>query len=306
MDRPQPRLWKFGKALFPYLLIFPAFFFVTIFTYWPTINASIQSLYSPPFTSTDTTKYVGLQNYIDLFDPSSVIGRPDKFPRVLGNTLLFVLVTVPFRVILGFFLAVLLNRKIRGTTFYRSAIFYPVLLPAIGAASIWTYMFADHFGFINNLLQFIGLSPVGWTRDSIWALPAIMIVVIWNSAGFTMIFYLAGMQQISHELYEAAQLDGANAWQQILHLTIPLLSGITLFILVTTGVDTFLSSEPLYVLGNGGPDNHSNLLLYFIYQRFNVPTDLGYAYAMTLLLLFMLLVFTVANFMIMERRANYE
>jgi len=300
------RLQKALKLLLPYLLILPTFAFVGTFTFWPTINAAILSTFSPPLTAKDKTVFVGLQNYRDLFDQNTIIGREDRFPRVMENTLLFVAVTVPVRVILGFLLAVLLNISIRGTVLYRSAVFYPVLLPGIGAAALWAYMFADNFGLINYLLHFAKLPSIGWTRDALWALPAIMIVVIWNSSGYTMIFYLAGMQQISNELYEAAQLDGASAFQRMRYITIPLVSGTTLFILITTGIGAFLSAEPQFVLGRGGPNNHSNMILYFIIQRFIVPGNFGYANALTILLLGMLLVFTAFNFIVIERRAHYE
>jgi sn-glycerol 3-phosphate transport system permease protein len=121
-----------------------------------------------------------------------------------------------------------------------------------------------------------------------------------------MIFYLAGMQNLPQDIYEAAQLDGASAWRRMLNLTIPLLNGTTLFVLVVAGVNSFQTADPLYALGEGNPANRSNLILYFIYQRLNQPRDQGYIYAMTILLLVMLLVFTIFNFIFIERRANYE
>jgi sn-glycerol 3-phosphate transport system permease protein len=133
-----------------------------------------------------------------------------------------------------------------------------------------------------------------------------MLVVIWKQTGFYMIFYLAGLQNLPSDIYEAAQLDGATAWRKIRSLTIPLLNGTTLFVLVVAGVNAFQTADPLYILGLGQPNNRSNLILFYIYQRFSEPRDLGYVYAMTILLLAMLLIFTVSNFLFLERRANYE
>jgi sn-glycerol 3-phosphate transport system permease protein len=251
-------------------------------------------------------EFVGLQNYFDLFDNNTVIGQADNFPRIFINTLAFVAVTVPVSVILAFLLALLLNQKMRLTPLYRTSIFYPVLLPLISAASIWAFFFADNFGLLNTILRAIGLSNQGWTRDPNWALICIMLVVIWKQTGFYMIFYLAGMQNLPQDIYEAAQLDGASAWRRMLNLTIPLLNGTTLFVLVVAGVNSFQTADPLYALGEGNPANRSNLILYFIYQRLNQPRDQGYIYAMTILLLVMLLVFTIFNFIFIERRANYE
>jgi len=303
----KARPWQsLGQALFPYLLILPTFGFVAAFTIWPTIYAAIQSTIKPARNVKLEAKFVGFQNYLDLFDSSTVIGQEDNFPLIFTNTLAFVIVVVPTCVILAFLLALLLNQKFRATAVYRTAIFYPVLLPLISAASIWAFFFADNFGLLNTVLRGLGLSPLGWTRDPFWALPAIMLVVIWKQTGFYMIFYLAGLQNLPTDIYEAAQLDGANVLQRLLRLTIPLLNGTTLFVLIIAGVSTFQTADPLYVLGLGQPNNRSNLILFYIFQRFNEPRDLGYVYAMTILLLAMLLVFTIANFLFLEKRGNYE
>jgi sn-glycerol 3-phosphate transport system permease protein len=303
---PKRKGINLGRVILPYLLILPTLFFIGAFTFYPAIYAMIQSTVKPPRTVTQEPRFVGFQNYIDLFDEATVIGQSDNFPRVFNNTLVFVLVTVPVSIILAFLLALLLNRQLRLNGWYRSAIFYPVLLPMISAASIWAFMFADQFGLINTVLRSLGLNPLGWTREPNWALPAIMVVVIWKQAGYYMIFYLSGMQNLAHDIFEAAQLDGANAWQRLRNLTIPLLNGTTLFIVVISGATAFQTADPLYVLGQGQPNNRSNLVLYYIYQLYTEPRNQGYVYAMTIVLLGLILVFTVANFFFLERRANYE
>ncbi|MEI7555438.1 sugar ABC transporter permease [Candidatus Chlorohelix sp.] len=295
-----------GRAIFPYLLIFPTLALITLFTFIPTINSAIQSTIKPPRTVQQEAEFVGFKNYLDLFDNNTVIGQEDNFQRVFVNTLVFVAVTVPVCVILAFLLALLLNQKLKLTSIYRTGIFYPVLLPLLSAASIWAFFFADSFGMLNTTLKAIGLPPQGWNRDANWALISIMLVVIWKQTGFYMIFYLAGLQNLPQDIYEAAQLDGASALRRMFNLTIPLLNGTTLFVLVIAGVGAFQTADPLYALGEGNPANRSNLILYFIYQHLNEPRDRGYVYAMTILLLILLLVFTVFNFIFIERRANYE
>jgi sn-glycerol 3-phosphate transport system permease protein len=297
---------NFGRIILPYLLILPTVVFIAAFTFYPTIYALIQSTIKPPRTVTQEPRFVGFQNYLDLFDEATVIGQSDNFPRVFGNTLVFVAITVPVSIILAFLLALLLNRQMRLSGWYRSAIFYPVLLPMISAASIWAFLFADQFGLINTVLRFFGLNPLGWTRDPFWALPSIILVVIWKQAGYYMIFYLSGMQNLPQDIFEAAQLDGASAWQRLKSLTIPLLNGTTLFIIVIAGAASFQTADPLYVLGQGQPNNRSNLVLYYIYQLYTEPRNNGYVYAMTVVLLGLLLLFTIANFFFLEKRANYD
>jgi sn-glycerol 3-phosphate transport system permease protein len=301
---------SFGQILkssaFPYLLILPTFVFIATFTIWPTINAAIQSTIKPAKTVRQQAQFVGLGNYFDLFNNDTVIGQSDNFPRVFVNTLVFAAVTVPVCVILAFLLALLLNQKLRTVAIYRTAIFYPVLLPLISAASVWAFFFADSFGLLNTVLRFFGLEALGWTRDPNWALFSVMLVVIWKQVGFYMIFYLAGLQNLPSDVYEAAALDGANPFQRMLSITVPLLRGTTLFVLVIALEGAFQTADPLYVLGEGNPNNRSNLILYYIYQNFNEPKNQGYVYAMTMVLLAMLLVFTVINFVVLERRAQND
>lgn len=302
----RPLKQVIGKSALPYLLILPTFLFIAAFTIFPTIYAAIQSTIQPALTVRQPAQFVGLQNYFDLFDNNTVIGQSDNFPRVFVNTLVFAAVTVPVSMILAFLLALLLNQKLRAIAVYRMAIFYPVLLPLISAASIWAFFFADTFGLFTTIFGALGLPSPGWTRDPAWALPSIMLVVVWKQVGFYMIFYLAALQNLPTEIYEAAALDGANAWHRLKSLTLPLLNGTTLFVLVIAVESAFQTADPLYVLGEGNPNNRSNLLLYFIYQNFNEPTMQGYVFAMTILLLAILLVFTIVNFVVLERRTYYE
>lgn len=295
-----------SKATLPYLLILPTFIFIAAFTIFPTIYAAIQSTIQPALTPDQPAQFVGFQNYADLFDNNTVIGQSDNFPRVFVNTLVFAAVTVPVSMILAFLLALLLNQKLRAIAIYRMAIFYPVLLPLISAASIWAFFFADTFGLFTTILNVFGVQSPGWTRDPNWALPSIMLVVVWKQVGFYMIFYLAALQNLPTDVYEAAALDGANAWNRLKSFTIPLLNGTTLFVLVIAVEAAFQTADPLYVLGEGNPNNRSNLILYFIYQNFNEPTMQGYVFAMTMLLLAILLVFTIINFVVLERRTYYE
>ncbi len=303
----RPPFWQMvGRGVFPYLLILPTVVMIATFTIWPTINAAIQSTIKQPITARYQPEFVGLQNYLDLFDESTVIGQSDNFPRIFVNTLVFVVVTVPISVGLAFFLALLLNQKIRGISGFRVSIFYPAMLPFLGAASIWAYLYADNIGFFNIVLTWLGMGRVGWTRDANLVLVSLMLVAIWKQTGFYMIFYLAGLQNLPTDIYEAAALDGANGWQRVLRLTVPLMNATTLFVVVIAGTNAFQTADPLYALGQGQPNNRANLILYEVFRRYTEPRDQGYVYAMTIVLLLLLLAFTLINFILVERRAHYE
>lgn len=170
------RLWQ---RILPYLLILPTFAFVFLFTLLPTVNALIQSLYQPGNVRIPT-RYVGLQNYLDLFNPNTLIGA--DFLRIAGNTLIYIVATVPTSMAIGFGLALLLNRKMRGLALFRFAFFYPVLIPMIGAGSIFAFLFADQIGLLNTILRSFGLPTIKWIGDPSWTLLAISMVSIWKQA----------------------------------------------------------------------------------------------------------------------------
>ncbi len=294
------RLWR---RILPYLLVLPTFAFIFTFTLLPTLNAIVQSTIQPG-NARLPSRYVGLQNYADLFNPTSIIGG--DFLRILGNTALYISVTVPISIVLAFGLALLLNRKLQALGFFRFAFFYPVLMPMIGAGSIFAFIFADQIGLANTVLRSLGGAGIKWVGDANWTLVSIMLVAIWKQTGFFMIMYLAGLQNLPQDVYEAADLDGATVWQKIRFITLPLLQGTTLFVLTTGIASAFQLVDQLYALGEGQPNQRSNLLLYFIFQKYNEPRNLGYVNAMTVVILTFLLVFTVISFVVWERRTYYE
>ncbi len=297
----RSRLWR---AVMPYLLILPTFLFIFTFTLWPAVSAVIQSTIKPGPTVKIPDKFVGLNNYVGLFSAETEVGQ--AFPHILVQTITFVGVTVPVSMVFAFALALLLNRKMRATGLFRFAFFYPVLMPMIGAASVFAFIFANNVGLANTVLHSLGLPTVNWIGDETWTPISIMMVAIWKQTGFFMIIYLAGLQNLPQDVYEAADLDGANGWDKIRRITLPLLSGTTVFILTSGVANAFQTVDQLYALGEGQPNERSNLLLYFIYQKYNERVNLGYVNAITVILLVMLLAFTAINFLVLERRAYYE
>lgn len=288
--------------LLPYLLIAPTFILVALFTILPAINTVIDSAYQPGRARTDPSEFVGLQNYIDLFNPSHYLGG--RFVQILGNTLLFTGVSVAVMIPLALFFATLLNRRIRGLGFWRFSLFYPSLLPMIGAASFFAFIYADSVGLANAVLRSLGLGTQNWIGNPNLVLFAVILVNIWRQSGYYMLFYLAGMQNIPRDLYEAADLDGASEWQKLRYLTLPLLRRTTLFILVVSIPLAFQTVEQLEPLGRGLPADRGNLMLWFIAQNIGERRNWGYINAMSLILVVILLAFTVTNFLAFERKGD--
>jgi sn-glycerol 3-phosphate transport system permease protein len=285
--------------LLPYLLVAPTLILVFAFTLYPAVQTVNASLYRPPRNVQAPAEFVGLQNYLDLFNPAHFIGS--RFTLVFGNTLFFAVVTVALCVPLALLFALLLNRRIRFIGLYRFGLFYPALLPMIGAASIWAFLFADTIGLASVIARKLGVAAPNWLGNPDTVLLSVTLVNIWKQAGFYMIFYLAGLQNIPTDIYEAADLEGASRWQQLRFLTIPLLRRTTLFVLVVAFTFAFQTVEHLQALGMGGPGDRSNLLLYLIFQSIPERRNWGYVNAMTVLLVLVLLVFTITNLFAFER-----
>ncbi len=286
------------EPILPYLLILPTFFFVAMFTAWPTLLAFYQSFFRQRLNIAKFREptFIGLGNYTALFSD-------ERFLLVLKNTLIYVLVTAPISIILGFLFAMLINRAIRGIGLARLAFFQPTILPMVSAATIWMFFFTPDYGLWNTFLQRFGYSgPQNWTGNPNLALIAIMIVAIWKNAGYYMIFYLAGMQSLPTDVYEAAVLDGANWWQMMWRITLPLLRRTTLFVSTIAFIGAFQMVDHIFVLTNGGPSRASTVLLYYLWQVRFENQNIGRASALTVILILFLLLFTVTNFVLSERK----
>ena len=292
MQRSQTR-----KSSLPYLLILPTLFFVAVFTIWPTINSFYLSLFRQRLNLArfrDPT-FVGIENFVNLFsDP--------RFIQVLKNTIIYVIGTVPLAIFLAFLFAFLVNQRIRGVGLSRLSFFHPSILPMVSAATIWMFFLTPDYGIFNEALTFLGYrGPQNWTANPDLALISIMIVALWKNAGYYMIFYLAGMQNLPTEVFEAATLDGASTWQKLRYITFPLLRGTTLFITTIAIIGAFQTVDQIFVLTQGGPSGASTTLLYYLWQvRFEFQ-DVGKASAITVVLIVLLLLFTVTNFVLSER-----
>ncbi len=289
---------KRNNPILPYLLILPTAIFVAMFTAWPTLLALYQSFFRQRLNIAKYRQptFVGLENYTTLFSD-------ERFLLVMKNTLIFILVTAPISIVLGLFFALLINRKLKGIGLARLAFFQPTILPMVSAATIWMFLFTPDYGLWNTFLQHFGYTgPQNWTGNPHLALIAIMIVSIWKNAGYYMIFYLAGLQNLPTDVYEAATLAGANWWQMLVKITLPLLHRTTLFVSIIAFIGAFQMVDHIFVLTKGGPSRASTVLLYYLWQMRFENQDVGKAAAITIILIAFLLIFTVSNFVLSERK----
>lgn len=280
--------WLF---LLPSLVLFLAFtglpvvvaFFVS-FTQW--------DLFNPPI-------FTGLTNYTKLLaDPI--------FGKVMGNTAYFVLLSVPIQMLIGLLCALALNRAIRGQTFFRVAYFLPVVTSTIAAALVWAWLFNANVGLINVLLTLLGVSePPQWLSSTRWAMPAVIIVSIWQNVGYAMVLFLAGLQNIRADLYDAAAIDGARGWKRLWFITLPLLSPTTFFVLIISIIGSFQVFELVFVMTQAGPANATNTLVYYIYQNGFQFYQMGYASAAAMILFAIVLVMTLIQYALQSRWVHY-
>lgn len=286
------------SSLLPYLLVLPTMIFVALFTAWPTLLSLYQSFFRQRLNMARFRQptFIGVENYQELLTSA-------EFHRVLLNTALYVIGTVPISIALAFLLALLVNRRVRGVGFLRLSFFYPTVLPMVSAATIWLFFLTPDYGLFNQALALFGYNgPQNWTANPSLALFAVMIVAIWKNAGYYMIFYLAGLQNLPTDVFEAADLDGANGWQKLWHITFPLLRRTTLFISTIAFISAFQTVDQIFVMTRGGPSNASTVLLYWLWQvRFEF-SNVGLAAAITVILVLILLIFTVTNFLLGEQR----
>lgn len=235
-------------------------------------------------------EFVGLQNFVQIFG--------DRYFRgALWHTVVYALMTVAPTLVLSMLLAVLLNSKIKGISFYRTAFFFPYIASIVAVGAVWNMLFQPDFGPINEFLKFIGISePPRWVVSTDWAMVAVAIVTVWKYMGYYMIVYLAALQGISNSLYEAAGIDGANGWQKLRYITIPMLTPTTFFVLIMLTIQCFKVFDLVYVMTGGGPGNATQTLVNYVYDKAFVNWEFGPASAGAIILFVMVLVITLIQF----------
>jgi multiple sugar transport system permease protein len=281
-----------------YAFLAPSFVGFAVFVLLPVVAALVISF--TDWNLLSAPRWVGLGNY------RQILGADPLFRQVLRNTLVFTAGTVPARVILSLLLAVLLNQAVRGISLFRTAYFMPVVAPVVATALVWSWIFNGNFGLLNFLLLKAGVSgPPNWLASTAWALPAIMVFSVWKNVGFTSIIYLAGLQAIPHELYEAAAVDGAGRLARFWHVTVPMVSPTTFFVLVISVIFAFQVFEESFVMTSGGPANATNTIVFDIYQTGFKYFNMGTASALAWVLFSVLIVVTLIQVAVQRRWVHY-
>jgi multiple sugar transport system permease protein len=269
-----------------YLFLTPGLIHFVIFTLFAVGFAFYISFHKWNIIQPDKP-FVGLDNYARLFhDP--------RFSRAVINTLTFLL-GVPLNLASGLAVALLLNTKVRGQGLYRTLYYIPVVTPLVVSSIIWKWVYQGDYGLLNYYLLKLGLihEKIVWLADPNLALPALIIMGIWGGTGATMVIYLAGLQSIPEEMYDAAKVDGASSFQRLIYVTIPLLAPTTFFLFVTNVIGTFQIFTQIYIMTSGGPLNRTTTIGYYLYDKAFRQLDMGYATAMAFALFAMIFVFTL-------------
>lgn len=241
-----------------------------------------------------TPKFIGLSNFIEaLSDPGLI--------RIVVNTVLFSIIYVIGVMVIGLFLALMVNQKLPGTNFFRAAYYLPVITSAVAIGIIWSWILSPQVGILNILVKSVGLKPPNWLGDTHWALLTVSVIQVWKMAGYYMVLFLAGLQSIPDSVKEAAVVDGANSLQLFFHVTLPMLSPTTFFVLTVAMIDSFKNFELIYTMTRGGPQSSTTTLVYDVYVYGFVHYRMGYASAVAYVLMVLVGAITIANFYIKKR-----
>lgn len=279
------------------ILLLPAMLGLLIFSFLPIAEALQLSFYDASLIS-EQREFIGTENYTTaLNDP--------VFRRAIANTIVYAIAVVVLQVILALFLATLINHYFPGVGLFRSAYFLPVVTSLVVVSTVWKIMYHTDNGLINSLMRTLSLPPQEWLTSSSLALWSIVIIGVWKEVGFSMLVLLGGLQSISADLYESASIDGASGWTAFWRITLPLLRRALLFVVVYSTINAFKIFIPIYVITDGGPSNSTQTMVFYIFQSAFRYFKLGYASALSFLLLVMVLIMTAVQFRLLRSNVQY-
>lgn len=287
------------EILAAYLFLLPSLMGYAIFVAGPMVAAFVFSffrwdIFTPP-------EFIGLDNFRSLF-------RDPRFLIVLKNTLVFVAAAVALLITIGLGIALMINRKIPSILryFFRTTYFFPVIISLASVSIIWQFLLNTDYGPINYYLGKLGFDPVPWLSSSRWALRSIIMLFVWKNLGFYVILFLAGLQGIPRQLYEAAEIDGANNWKKFWSITLFLVSPTIFFATVIALIGAFQLFDAPYIMTQGGPGDATRTIVMYLYLNGFRFLRMGYAITISIALLFMVLVFTIFQFRISRRWVFYQ
>jgi sn-glycerol 3-phosphate transport system permease protein len=289
---------KIARHVYGWLLFTPAAIFFILFTHYPIVWSCFLSFFSNA-RGNRAAAFVGLQNYAYLIDDPI-------FWQALKNNLIYAFGTIPITVSLAMLMAVWVNRRMTGRAFVRAAYFTPTILPMIAIANIWLFFYTPGVGLFDNILNGLGFPGRTWLGNPDTALACLMVIAVWKDAGFFMIFYLAALQGIPKDVIEAGKIEGAGRFYFFLRVTFPLLMPTTVFVVFNALINTFRIIDHIFILTKGGPDNATELLLYYLFQTAFEFWDTAYAAVLTVVIMTILMGLALAQFKVLERRTHYQ
>lgn len=280
------------------LYLSPMLIILSAFTFYPMLKTLYYSFFSTNARGVPVM-FVGFDNYAGLF-------QSDSFLTSMTGTFLFVLYTVPLGVAFAFFLAVISSEKLRGIEFFRVIFSSTVGVSVAAGSMIFLFLFHPSIGFLNHVLDWIGLQPIHWLTDPKWALISIAATSIWMGVGFNYIILLGGLQSIPEDIYESARIDGAGYWSRLFRITLPMVSPTLFFVIIVTVIHSFQSFGQIDILTKGGPAESTNLIVYSIYQNAFIHYKFGIASAQAIILFLIVLLATLIQFKVGEKKVHYQ
>ncbi|MBE9129119.1 MULTISPECIES: carbohydrate ABC transporter permease [unclassified Coleofasciculus] len=283
------------RHLTPYLFMLPAVAILGLTVFYPALQAFYVSFTQYGYDLTQTPEWIGLANFQRLWTDR-------VFWQTLGNTLLYLVGVVPLLVVLPLSLAILVNQRLRGISWFRAAFYTPVVISMVVAGIAWRWLYAEN-GLFNQLLQQLGFEKgIPWLTSPDWAIFSVMAVTVWKGLGYYMVIYLAGLQSIPAELYEAAAIDGSDGYRQHWDVTVPLMRPYLVLVAVISAISATKVFEEVYIMTQGGPRNSSKTVVYYLYEQAFDEFEFSYACTIGLVLFLGILGLSIINLTLSQGR----
>ncbi len=292
MAKRRVRALGSREARDAYLFISPVLVGIGVFLLIPFLASIYLSLTT--YTLVEPPKFVGFANYTRMLSDA-------RFWKTLGNTAYFAFTGIPLGLVLSLLLALMMNRPIRGRVIFRTAYFIPVVSSWVAVGLVWRWLYNPEFGLVNYVLGLAGIQGPDWLVSSTWAMPSVILVNVWKGLGFNMMIYLAALQGVPEQLYEASRIDGASSWQQFWKITLPLISPTTFFLAVTSVINSFQVFDAIYTMTMGGPEDSTKVIMFYLWESAFQFLRMGYAASMAWVLFFLIFLMTLAQWKLSDK-----
>lgn len=286
------------SKLRPYVLVAPSITIFSIFFLYPIFYMIFLSFYNWDFIN-PVKEFVGFNNFVELFKDSA-------FLQVLSNSLNYTLLSVSLSIVISLLLAIWLNREGAWYGFVQGALFSPHIVSLVSVSLVWMWLMDPKFGLLNGLLDMVGLPKLAWLSSPDSSLLSLVLVSVWKGVGYNALIFIAGLQSIPRDVYEASALDEANRWRKFYKITLPMLSPTLFFLIIINLISSFQVFETIAIMTNGGPINSTNTLVFYIYEYGFRYFKIGYASAAGVILLVVVGLLTLVYFKLLSRKVHYQ